>query len=153
MALLPRGSVRFVDVPVVTMPIAARDLPAASPAPTSLRRVPMLASPEPDPGGGPPTEIDPQLLEHASVGDLPRTAPQGRTPLRHYARPTTADCRRPCVAVLVTGLGLANRLTVRALTLPGRGRAVVLALCRCCRLAGARPSGRPRGAADAAAAA
>ena len=33
--------------------------------------------------------------------------------------PAAPDCSRACVAVVVTGLGLADRLTERALALPG----------------------------------
>ncbi len=113
-ALLPRGSVRFVDPPVVTLPIA---LPAPAPAPT--RTPAMLASPEPDQGRGPPVAIDPGLVEHTTLGELPRTDAAGRTPLGHYVRPAARECRSGCVAVLVTGLGLSDRLTERALSLPG----------------------------------
>ena len=119
-ALLPRGTVRFVNVPEVTLPIAATELPGVLERPPAHSvGVPMLALPEPDHGGGPPAEIDPLLLERTAAGGLPRIDAHGRTSLQHYARPATADCRRPCVAVLVTGLGLADRLTARALTLPG----------------------------------
>jgi hypothetical protein len=79
----------------------------------------MLTMPEPDAGAGPPIAVDPALVETSPKGDIPRIAPDGRTALRHYARPATTDCSRPCVAVLITGLGLADRLTVRALALPG----------------------------------
>ena len=79
----------------------------------------MLASPEPDHGDGPPAAVDPMLLEQTPAGDLPRIDTQGRMSLQHYGRPASADCRRPCVAVLITGLGLADRLTARALNLPG----------------------------------
>jgi hypothetical protein len=116
-ALLPRGTVRFTDLPVVTLPIAAPNPVPADPAPApGLAR---LASPEPDPGRGPPAAIDPRLVETTPLGALPRVDADGRTPLAHYARPAARDCRRPCVAVLVTGLGLADRLTERALALPG----------------------------------
>jgi polysaccharide deacetylase 2 family uncharacterized protein YibQ len=118
-ALLPHGTVRFIDVPVVTLPIAAPDLVPAEPGAALARRIAMLASPEPDPGRGPPTAIDPQLVEVTALGELPRVDEAGRTPLGHYARPAARDCQRPCVAVLVTSLGLADRLTQRALTLPG----------------------------------
>ena len=116
-ALLPRGTVRFTDLPVVTLPIAAPNLVPEEPAPE--RGLARLASPEPDPGRGPPIAIDPQLVETTTLGMLPRVDAEGRTPLAHYARPAARDCRRPCVAVLVTGLGLADRLTERALALPG----------------------------------
>lgn len=119
-ALLPRGTVRFVDVPVVTVPIAARNFPTTpAHAATVPARVAMLASPEPDQLPGPPAGIDARLVERTSLGDLPRIDAEDRTSLRHYARPSRIDCSRPCVAVLIIGLGLADRLTSRALTLPG----------------------------------
>ena len=118
-ALLPRGSVRFVDAPVVTLPIAPAICRSGGTGRTGSRRVPMLASPEPDLGGGPPSRDRPAAARDATVGDLPRTAstagPRSRT---MPARPA-ADCRRPCVAVVITGLGLADQLTARALALPG----------------------------------
>ena len=120
-ALLPRGTVRFVNVREVTLPIAVTELPVVLERPSAHSvGVPMLALLEPDHGGGPPAEIDPPLLERTAAGGLPRIDARGRTSLRHYARPATADCRRPCVAVLVTGLGLADRLTARASPCPGR---------------------------------
>lgn len=119
-ALLPRGVVRYVDVSLVTMPLTVVALPAPPvPASTAAPPMRMLASPEPDDGGGPPAALEEQLLERTAVGALPRVDAHGRTSLQHYARPSSADCSRPCVAVLVTGLGLADRLTARALTLPG----------------------------------
>ena len=119
-ALLPRGSVRFVEVQSVTLPIALA-APTASPAAPSEAglRVARLTSPEPDTGSGPPVDIDSGLLERTPVGDVPRIGSDGRTPLDHYARPASGGCRRPCAAVLVAGLGLADRLTARALSLPG----------------------------------
>ena len=116
-AFLPRGTVRYIDVPSVTLPITALVAPVEPRV--APGRVAMLASPEPDQGAGPPTGIEPRLTETTPAGVLPRVAPDGLTSLRHYARPSTHDCSRPCVAVLVTGLGLADRLTARALTLPG----------------------------------
>ena len=118
-ALLPRGDVRFVDVPAVTLPLAP---PEALPVPAQAappRRVAMLASPEPDAGRGPPVTLDPQLIEATALGNLPRKAADGRGPLGHYARPVSQGCSRPCVGVVIAGLGLADRITERALTLPG----------------------------------
>ena len=52
-ALLPRGTVRFVNVPEVTLPIAVTELPVVLERPSAHSvGVPMLALPEPDHGGG-----------------------------------------------------------------------------------------------------
>lgn len=118
-AFLPRGAVRLVAGPAVIVPIALPDRtePAAvSPDAGGLLR---LTAEEPDDGRGPPLAIDPALVETAAGGVVPRVSPDGRSPLGHYARPTRLDCSRPCVAVLVTGLGLDEGLTQRALALPG----------------------------------
>ena len=79
----------------------------------------MLAASEPDRGGGPPVAVDPALQETTSWGAVPSIAPDGRTSLTHYSRPNSGDCTRPCIAVVITGLGLADKLTGRALALPG----------------------------------
>lgn len=117
--LPPAGAIIYVDLPAVTVPLppAASGQPGspAAPAPAKVAR---LAAPEPDRGSGPPEAIDPALQEVTPWGAVPRIAPDGRTPLAHYARPDAGDCRRPCVAVIVTGLGLAGKLTSRALALP-----------------------------------
>ena len=41
----------------------------------------MLASPEPDAGAGPPPGLDASLLEATPAGQVPRVAPDGRSPL------------------------------------------------------------------------
>lgn len=118
--LPPAGTITYVDLPAVTVPLppAAGAQPGspAAPAPSTVAR---LAAPEPDRGSGPPTTIDPALQDVTPWGAVPRIAPDGWTPLTHYARPDAGDCRRPCVAAIVTGLGLAGKLTLRALALPG----------------------------------
>ena len=118
-ALLPRGEIRFVDLPAASAPIAPPDAVIAPVPNAPAPRVAMLASPEPDAGRGPPVALDPRLVETTALGGLPRKGADGRTPLGHYARPAARDCSRPCVAVVISGLGLADRITERALTLPG----------------------------------
>jgi hypothetical protein len=109
---LPSGTVRYLAPPPVTVPIAAPAAPAGRQPPARL----SLA--EPDFGAGPPTALDPRLSETTPEGILPRTAPGGLRPLAHYARPTGPGCRQACIAVVVTGLGLLDRLGERALALP-----------------------------------
>jgi uncharacterized protein len=116
--------VRFVGAPAVIAPIARPEPAAAVEPPPRLGSdtaapVPMLASPEPDAGAGPPLGLDASLVEATPAGQVPRVAPDGRSPLAHYRRPSSAaDCSRPCVAVLVTRLGLVDKLADRALALP-----------------------------------
>ena len=136
--LLPRGRLHYVDLPVATLPLPAPALPPATPAPaaTPLAIVPpaassaptvtppaalsMLESTEEPAVAWPPAAVDPAFLEMSDVGALPRLAADGRTPLHRYARAATAACARPCVGVIVTGLGLSAGISARALALPGR---------------------------------
>jgi polysaccharide deacetylase 2 family uncharacterized protein YibQ len=111
---LPSGTVRYVAPPPVIVPIAAPANPVEPRPPARLSLV------EPDIGAGPPAAIDPRLGEATPAGILPRTGPDGLRPLALYARPSDAGCRRACVAVVVTSLGLLDRLGERALALPAR---------------------------------
>lgn len=115
-AALPSGKVRHVGPLPVIVPIAAPASPGtALPEP---RVPPRLSLVEPDIGPGPPTALDPALTEATPEGMLPRAAPDGTRPLTRYARPAEPGCRQACVAVVVTGLGLLERLGERALALP-----------------------------------
>jgi uncharacterized protein len=127
---LPRGALRYTDVPVVQLPLPAAAQAAARPSPEPgaadvpvaappVGALAMLASPEPGSEAGPPVPDDPALLEPTPQGTVPRVAADGRTPLRHFARKVARGCDRPCVAVVVTGLGLAREVSARALALPG----------------------------------
>ena len=78
----------------------------------------MLAAREPAREIGLPAPVDAALVETAAVGTLPRIAADGRTSLRQYAHPSAPGCDRPCVGLIITGLGLATELTTRALALP-----------------------------------
>lgn len=116
--ICPYGVLRYIDVPAVTLPLAEAALPAAPELTASAVELAMLASPELPGSAGPPTEVDSSLLEATAVGLVPRIAPDGRTSLRHYARPVLSACSRPCVGIVVTGLGLAAGPSARALNLP-----------------------------------
>lgn len=109
---LPAGAVRYLGPPPVLVPIT---VPPPTPQP---RRPAPLSLAEPDLGPGPPALVELRLTETTPLGALPRTAADGTRPLARYARPASGSCRRPCVAVLVTGLGLVEGLSERALALP-----------------------------------
>ena len=85
-------------------------------------------------------------------GTLPRSPPTAGPRSRTMPAPR-AGCDRPCVAVVITGLGLADDADAARTGPARRGRAVLLALRRCRRLAGAGACRRARGAAGPAAAA
>jgi polysaccharide deacetylase 2 family uncharacterized protein YibQ len=67
---------------------------------------------------GPPVEPDPALLEPSELGPLPRIAADGPEAWRVYTRQGGPACTGTCLAVIVTGLGLAHEPMVRALDLP-----------------------------------
>ncbi|MFO1047587.1 MAG: divergent polysaccharide deacetylase family protein [Geminicoccaceae bacterium] len=113
---LPSGSVRYVGPAPTVVPIAHRlEPPAAVATPARMARLSLA---EPELGIGPPAALDPSLLEQTPEGALPRLAPDGTGSLARYARPSPGPCQRPCVALLVTGLGLVAKLTERAFALP-----------------------------------
>ena len=58
---------------------------------------------------------DPELLEEAPFGPLPRVAADGRTPRDHYAAPFDASDPRPRIAIVIHGLGLAADATDAAI--------------------------------------
>jgi polysaccharide deacetylase 2 family uncharacterized protein YibQ len=90
--VLPPGGLRYVDIPVLVMP-----LPPAAPAPVS---------PSPQP---------PALTR--LMAPEPPTEPLGlAAPAPRVSAPDA--CAEPCLAVTVTGLGLSSAATARALTLP-----------------------------------
>jgi uncharacterized protein len=97
------AQVRFTDLPRIELALPAEPGPA-SPREGEFR------GPEPAP---------PALLEDGRYGPVPRIASDGRRPLVAYARPVDPDDARPRLALLVVGLGLQDRLTSRAIDLPG----------------------------------
>ena len=116
--LVPDGRVRYTDPPVAYLSLAP-PVEAAATAPAPETALPArLRLTDSALGAGPPAALDPDLVERTAAGDLPRRAADGRTPLAHYARPARGACVRSCVSVLITGLGLADRITGRALALP-----------------------------------
>jgi len=58
---------------------------------------------------------DAGLVEQSPQGPLPRVADDGRMAWQVYARPFPAGDRRPRIAVIVTGLGLAREATQGAI--------------------------------------
>jgi polysaccharide deacetylase 2 family uncharacterized protein YibQ len=89
-----QAPVRYVDIPVVVLPLPPPPAPPSAVAREEPARLTALAAPE-------PSNRDEQA---------------GRD---EQARPAPLDpCSTPCVAVAVTGLGLASETTARALALP-----------------------------------
>lgn len=62
---------------------------------------------------------DPALVEESPVGLLPKIGEDGRKPWQVYSRPVNSLERRPKVAVVVTSLGISEKQTKAALSLPG----------------------------------
>jgi polysaccharide deacetylase 2 family uncharacterized protein YibQ len=126
LSALPPGRLRYTDRPVVVLPLAPPAVPEdqvgrePEVAPSAADAGAMLAAGEPplalEPE--PSLAVDPALVELAPVGKLPRIAADGRTPLQAFARRSRHGCATPCAAVIVTGLGLAEQPSVRALALP-----------------------------------
>ena len=91
-AAVPPGDVRYAAPPAVLVPIApALPMPAVR---GERERVARLTLAEPDVGMGPPRDVDPDLIETAIEGSVPRVAVDGRTSLAHYARPGGAAIGR-----------------------------------------------------------
>jgi uncharacterized protein len=80
---------------------------------------PALAAP---PRGVPETlarHVDPALVEFTAMGAMPRIGPDGRMPMRAYARPFDRQDPRPRVALILGGMGLRSSLSEEAIrTLP-----------------------------------
>lgn len=126
---LPRGPLRYRDVPVamvalpvaVAAPAAAEEatppatVPATAPAPMPLVR---LVSRDPEDLDHPPASVDARLLEATAAGAVPRVAEDGRNSISSYAGPGDPVCAEPCVGIVVSGLGLAEEISARALALP-----------------------------------
>ncbi|MFZ1429430.1 MAG: divergent polysaccharide deacetylase family protein [Geminicoccaceae bacterium] len=116
--ILPHGVLRYIDVPAESLPLSEAALPVAPELVAPAVELAMLTSPELPGSSGPPIEVDSSLLETTAVGLVPRIGTDGRTSLRHYARPALSTCIRPCVGIVVTGLGLAAGPSTRALNSP-----------------------------------
>lgn len=112
---------------------AALSPPMASPAPVQVaaQAGPLPVAPEPPPlieaaNRGPAQAVraipaaDPDLLEQGPHGPLPRIGPQGRTPIRAYARAFDRQDTRPRIGLIVGGLGMNAAVTEEAIRrLPG----------------------------------
>ncbi|UPY36987.1 divergent polysaccharide deacetylase family protein [Sediminicoccus sp. KRV36] len=63
--------------------------------------------------------LDPALVEYTAMGAMPRIGPDGRMPMRVYARPFDRQDPRPRVALILGGIGLRTSLSEEAIrTLP-----------------------------------
>ena len=84
---------------------AGSTAPSPESAPVSRRRYPQ-----------PPNRSDPELLEEAPEGLLPRISRDGRMPAEVYAaRGPSAGDSRPRIALMISELGLRSRVTQRAI--------------------------------------
>ena len=96
--------------PFAVAPIRVRPvLPPA--APVDMAAAPAAAI-EPRPRRLAPAP-DPRLVEQTAYGALPRRAEDGSRPAKVYARPAEKGAQ-PRIAILVTGLGIADGLTAEA---------------------------------------
>jgi uncharacterized protein len=65
-------------------------------------------------------EADPRVTEQSRYGPVPTIGMNGAKPSKVYARPASLSAGRPRIALVVGGLGLAERATESAIsTLPG----------------------------------
>ena len=62
---------------------------------------------------------DMALVEETNEGFLPIIAKDGREPWRVYSRPFNTFESKPKIAIVVTGLGISEKMTTLALDLPG----------------------------------
>lgn len=100
--------------PVAQAPAAATP---EAPSPPPLPAGPVRALPQPDRPIAPP---EAPLQEAGRYGPMPRIGPDGRTPVRVYARAFDRSDTRPRVAIVMGGLGLSASLSDDAIRrLPG----------------------------------
>lgn len=106
----PDQRVRYIDVPVAVLPLPAAapapSDPTASELPPAEPTAPKLSVVEPDATRTAPAVERPPLLK------LEAAEPDPLLPLPTKPART---CRKPCVAVVVSGLGLAREASQRAL--------------------------------------
>lgn len=108
------GTLAWLGPPDAPQQVAALDAPPAA-----------LPAPEPPPGAPPPLpslaagqaspHIDGRLIEPTAMGLLPRIGPDGRMPMRVYARPFDRNDPRPRAALVMGGLGMNTTLTEQAI--------------------------------------
>ena len=65
-------------------------------------------------------QVDPELIEQAKSGPIPKIGPKGRKPWKVYARTFDGKDVRPRIAIIVMGMGLSRAATEAAISrLPG----------------------------------
>ncbi|MGK7870033.1 divergent polysaccharide deacetylase family protein [Falsiroseomonas sp. E2-1-a20] len=116
----------FIEAPVpaAAEPIAAtgapvRTEPPAAPAPPPL--VTPVAMPQQGAAEPRIAEPEPEMLERTRAGLVPKLGPDGRTSIRHYARPFDRDAeRRPRIGLIIGNMGLFAQHSEEAIRrLPG----------------------------------
>jgi polysaccharide deacetylase 2 family uncharacterized protein YibQ len=96
-------------LPAATTELALAPVETPAPPPTAPRGVPESLA----------RHVDPELVEYTALGALPRIGPDGRMPMRAYARPFDRGDPRPRVALILGGIGLRTSLSDEAIrTLP-----------------------------------
>ncbi len=125
MLLLVAGLVLGVGLAVFGLQLGS---PSGPPAVAVIRRAepapPVAADPAPAPSATTPATAhgalapapDPRLVERSRFGPLPRIGSDGAMPALVYARPATAAPAQPRIAVLVTGLGTGEAVTLEAMS-------------------------------------
>ena len=97
--------------------------PEAVSAVAAPMAAPLAAIETPPPSLPPPRgvpenlarHLEPALVEFTAMGALPRIGPDGRMPMRAYARPFDRQDPRPRVALILGGLGLRAGLSEDAI--------------------------------------
>jgi polysaccharide deacetylase 2 family uncharacterized protein YibQ len=105
--------------PAVVVEPALRTDPPPAPAPPPLVTpvvLPQAAAAEPR-----IAEPEPEMLERTRAGLVPKLGPDGRTSIRHYARPFDRDAeRRPRIGLIIGNMGLFAQHSEEAIRrLPG----------------------------------
>lgn len=111
------GVLAWLGPPPAPPRVAAAPAPVAAPAPPPAAippRPPAAALPPPVPDPVPPM-VEPDLVENTAWGLLPRSAPDGRSPMLVYSRPFDQRDGRPRVALIVGGLGMNASLSEQAI--------------------------------------
>ena len=102
--------------PAVALIRRAEPAPVGSPPP-SPDAVPSAVAALPGTAAGRLAAApDPRLVERSRFGPLPRIGSDGALPAHVYARPAPAIAAQPRIAILVTGLGIGEAVTLEALT-------------------------------------
>jgi polysaccharide deacetylase 2 family uncharacterized protein YibQ len=103
--------------PVTAAMPPAATAPAAAPAPQTAALPPLPSPPPREQSSAQPLlpAPDPALVETGPTGPLPIIGRDGRQPWLAYGRPFDRADKRPRIAIVITGLGLAGEATKTAI--------------------------------------